>query len=129
LTRFGQNWVEVWAELDRNLGNSNRFDQVWLDLGKIKILHPKKHPISYGYVITANFDMILYCRLVWISIFVRKILVFWCLLSQVLIYMSYLLIRKQKAERHKLKSVSGYVSKNGCEWDSNPYLLRYKTLI
>jgi len=23
--------------------------QVWLDLGKIKILHPKKHSIPYGY--------------------------------------------------------------------------------
>jgi len=29
--------------------------------------------------------------------------------------------QKQKTERHKLKSASRYVSKNGCEWDSNPY--------
>jgi len=29
-------------------------------------------------------------------------------------------VPKQKTERHKLKSSSGYVSKNGCEWDSNP---------
>jgi len=28
--------------------------------------------------------------------------------------------RKQKTERHKLKSILGYVSKNGYEWDSNP---------
>jgi len=28
-------------------------------------------------------------------------------------------IRQQKTERHKLKSASGYVSKNGCEWDSH----------
>jgi len=27
----------------------------------------------------------------------------------------------KRTRRHKLKSASGYVSKNGCEWDSNPY--------
>jgi len=27
----------------------NRFGQKWLDLGNIKILHPQKHSISYGY--------------------------------------------------------------------------------
>jgi len=26
-----------------------KFGKKWLDLGKIKILYPQKHPISYGY--------------------------------------------------------------------------------
>jgi len=26
-----------------------RFGQIWLKLGKIKILHPQKHSITYGY--------------------------------------------------------------------------------
>jgi len=32
---FGQKWLI--------------FGQIWLDLGKIKILHPQKDSISYGY--------------------------------------------------------------------------------
>jgi len=44
--KFGQIWVKfIWAKL----GKSLRFGRIWLDLGKIKILHPQKHSTSYGY--------------------------------------------------------------------------------
>jgi len=46
LGKFG--WI--WAKLKRNLGKIEvKFGQKWLYLGKIKILHPQKHSISYGY--------------------------------------------------------------------------------
>jgi len=35
--------------------------------------------------------------------------------------------RKQNTECQKLKSASGYVSKIGCEWDSNPCLHQPET--
>jgi len=36
-----------------------------------------------------------------------------------------IILLKKKTECHKLRTASGYVSKNGCEWDSNtcPYQL------
>jgi len=40
--RFGQNWSEICAKVF-GIG------KIWLDLGKIKILHPQKYSISYGY--------------------------------------------------------------------------------
>jgi len=32
-----------------------KFGQTWFELGKIKILHPQKHSISYGYVWVYHF--------------------------------------------------------------------------
>jgi len=41
---------KIWSKLRRNLGKIEvKFGQKWLDLGKIKILHPQKHSISFGY--------------------------------------------------------------------------------
>jgi len=37
---FWENWLKA---------KVIRFEQIWLDLGKIKILHPQKHSIIYGY--------------------------------------------------------------------------------
>jgi len=46
LEKFG--WI--WKNLRRNLGKSDiTFEQIWLDLGKIKILHPQKYSTSHGY--------------------------------------------------------------------------------
>jgi len=47
-SRFGQNYGKIWAKLKRNLGKSDWDWENWLDLGKIKILHPKTYSISYG---------------------------------------------------------------------------------
>jgi len=44
--KFGQ----IRAKFERIWAKGLRFGQIWLDLGKIKILHPQKHPISYEYV-------------------------------------------------------------------------------
>jgi len=33
---------KIEAKLKRNLGKSDQIGQIWLDLGKIKILHPQK---------------------------------------------------------------------------------------
>jgi len=41
MIQFEQNWGEIWTKMIR-------FEQIWLDLGKIKIVHPQKHSISYG---------------------------------------------------------------------------------
>jgi len=41
LGKFG--WIgKIWAKVIR-------FEQILLDLGKIKILHPQTHSIFYGY--------------------------------------------------------------------------------
>jgi len=42
LGTFRKNWGEIWAKV-------NRFGQIWLDLDKIKILHPQTHSMSYGH--------------------------------------------------------------------------------
>jgi len=41
--KFGKILGKIWAKVFR-------FEQIWLDLGKIKILHPQKHSIFYSYL-------------------------------------------------------------------------------
>jgi len=38
--KFGKIWGKIWAKVIE-------FEQIWL--AKIKILHPQKHSIFYGY--------------------------------------------------------------------------------
>jgi len=43
----------LWNALPQYIKDINSLEQLlqkWLDLGKIKILHPQKHPITYGIV-------------------------------------------------------------------------------
>jgi len=49
---LGKIWAELWRNLDKI---EAKFGQKWLDLGKIKILHPQKHSIFYGYTIIILF--------------------------------------------------------------------------
>jgi len=49
-----QNWLNL-VRFWRNLGKiEEKFGEKWLDFGKIKILRPQKHSISYGYASKNN---------------------------------------------------------------------------
>jgi len=51
----------IWADLRQNLGKIEaKFGQIWLDLGKIKTLHPQKHSFSDGYDVRHTLGVIFF---------------------------------------------------------------------
>jgi len=57
LIKFGRNLSKIkekfgqkWPDLSKVEVKFTRFRQIWLDSGKIKILHPQKHSITYGWL-------------------------------------------------------------------------------
>jgi len=79
LTRFGQNWSEIWAKVIR-------FGDICLDLGKIDLLHPQKASISYSYM---NSCLRLEAR--WFALFLFRFIIYgFKYPSNALVYLLYL---------------------------------------